>query len=491
MPLPHNTLIESLEKEVENGTFTAWAFANGRGQWCSIFADEACPPDHLLDKVETQNGEKSNHKGWFPAFDLASLTKPLLTNLWLRLSLGTDPILYANTPLSSLLEERTAEAQLLKKWAQERPWLTLGHVLNHRTGLPAWCWFGRMLWEFADDASPQKGARRNAGSANDNSGESARRAQYQLTRHILSLSGNNPNADTLYSDLNYFLMARICENISLAQFKSWQDCLNVINTTCSSNFWHASIDPERSMTAVPFYPYIHSQVTAHIYENRKLENHAGQFGSVHDTNANILAHEFRTSHAAAPIVSGHAGLFGSVADVAAAAKIMIDTQADLNNHSSTLTCSSDRFVWGMDTPSQAASTAGLNVWPPPKNTSVFGHLGYTGTSLWMSSAHEFHVFLTNRTAQRDTRGALSVPRILFFHEDSTGTTSCWIRNKAAETTGGSTGERSWKSISCADAYTLCFEHSRLVTRYWDRNTLRVLPNLNILRHELGKTLWTH
>jgi hypothetical protein len=490
MPLPHNTLIESLENEVKNGTFTSWAFANRTGRWCSIFADEACPPDHLLDKAGAHAGEKSSHNQWFPAFDLASLTKPLLTNLWLRLSLGTDPILYADTPLSALLEERTAEGRLLKNWAMERPWVTLSHVLNHKTGLPAWCWFGRMLWEFPDETAAKKAARRSAGSASDDSGETARRAQLQLTRHILSMGANNSNPEALYSDLNYFLMARICENIALTQFKSWQDCLDVINTACSSSFWHASLDPERSMTAVPFYPYVHSQVTAHIYENRKLENHAGQFGSVHDTNANILAHEFRASRTAAPMVSGHAGLFGSVADVAAAAKVIIETQSELNNHPTKLKCSDERFVWGMDTPSQSDSTAGLNLWPLSQNASVFGHLGYTGTSLWLSSSHEFHVFLTNRTAQRNTRGALTTPRILFFHEESTGNTSCWLRNTAAENTRVNTVEGNWKSISCADAYALCFEHSRLVTRYWDRNTLRMLPNLNQLRRELGKSLWT-
>ncbi|MEY2989062.1 MAG: hypothetical protein RJB13_2583, partial [Pseudomonadota bacterium] len=371
----------------------------------------------------------------------------------------------------------------------DRPWLTLGHVLNHRTGLPDWCWFGRMLWDFPNDPSSKKGARRSASATNDPSGEAARRAQFHMTQHILSLSGNNPEAGTLYSDLNYFLMARICENISLAQFKSWQDAISVINSACSSNFWHASLEPERSMTAIPFYPYVHSQVSAHIYENRKLENHAGQFGSAHDTNANILSHEFRASHKTNPLVSGHAGLFGSVGDVAAAAKIIMNTQSDLINHSMKLSCSSERFKWGLDTPTQSDSTAGLKLWPLPENSSIFGHLGYTGTSLWMSGAGEFHVFLTNRTAQRNTRGTLTAPRILFFHEESTGITSCWTRQPTAKIHVSNKPNSHWRSISCADAYALCYEHFRLVTRYWDRNTLRILPNINALRREIGKTLW--
>lgn len=491
MPLPHNTLIESLEKEVGNGTFSAWAFANNQGQWCGIYADEACPPDHLLDQQHSHSSENSLQKQWLPAFDLASLTKPLLTNLWLRLSFGTDPHLFANSPLSSLLEERTPEGKDLKQWALARPWLTLGHVLNHRTGLPAWCWFGRVLWEFPEHNPQKKGVRRSTDRARDSQGESAQRAQSQLTRHILSLGENNPRAATTYSDLNYFLLARICENLTLAQFKSWQDCLERINSASGSSFWHASLDPERSATAVPYYPYVHSQVTAHIYENRKLENHAGQFGSVHDTNANILAHEFRMSHASAPIVSGHAGVFGSVADVSSAARMLIETQAALENHALNLSCASERFVWGLDTPSQPDSNAGLNVWPLPEHTHVFGHLGYTGTSLWMSNEHQFHVLLTNRTAQRSTRGAVSAPRILFFQEGLGGPMHCWMRVPDSKPMELNESSSNWKSISCQYAYTLCFEHSRLVTRYWDRNALRVLPNLSILRRDVGKRLWTH
>jgi CubicO group peptidase (beta-lactamase class C family) len=490
MPLPHNTLIESLEKEVENGTFTAWAFANTQGQWCSLFADEACPPDHVVDHITTDDRKLSSEKQWLPAFDLASLTKPLLTNAWLRLALGTDPILYADTPLSSLLEERNAEGRLLKDWTLTRPWLTLGHFLNHRTGLPAWCWFGRSLWDFPETSQDSKGARRNPQRAHNENGEAARRAQWQLTRHLLSLGGSNPSADTLYSDLNYFLLARICENLSLAKFKNWQDCLDTINTACTGQLWHASLDPERSMTAVPFFPYVHSQVTAHIYENRKLENHAGQFGSVHDTNANILAHEFRASSSVSPIVSGHAGLFGSVLDVSRMARLLIETQSELNNHTITPPCAGQRFSWGMDTPSGPDSAAGLNAWPPSDPSAVFGHLGYTGTSLWMGASGDFHVLLTNRTAQRSTRGSLSAPRILFFREESSGNLHCWMRPQTQKQSAQNQTQRQWKPMTAHDAYALCLEHFRLVTRYWDRNSIRTLPNLQHLRRDVGRHLWT-
>jgi hypothetical protein len=44
MALPYNSLIESLEEEVKNGTFTAWAFANQEGMWCAFMPTKPVLP---------------------------------------------------------------------------------------------------------------------------------------------------------------------------------------------------------------------------------------------------------------------------------------------------------------------------------------------------------------------------------------------------------------------------------------------------------------
>ena len=490
MALPYGALIESLEQEVERGTMTAWAFAHRDGLACAYYADEACPPDWILDERHPEDPENTTIKAWFPAFDLASLSKPLLANASLRLALGCDALPWTATALASLLEPRSEEGQLLQAWAKKRPWLTLAHLLNHTSGLAPWCWFGRTLWQFQDNSTARRSFGRATDLTQDPSGDKARAAQLSLTRHILERAPQEPQHTTVYSDLNYFLLARVIENLAMTSFRGWDHCLTSLNTFWTSEFWHASLDPERSATAIPFYPYLHSQVVAHVYENRKLENHAGFFGSVHDTNANILASEFKAAHQMAPIVSSHAGLFGSIQDVKNTVPFLLESQLELMQNRKPFAAQSDRFSWGMDTPSSAQSTAGLKTWPLNRGRSIFGHLGYTGTSLWIADDGQFHVLLTNRIAQRRTIGAQTAPRILLFQKYSNSMPDCWISIPSRKALQDSESKRHWQELSWRDTYTLNFEQFRLNTRYWDRHALRTPPDLAHLRRTTGQSLWT-
>ncbi len=486
MALPHTSLIDSLELEVERGTFTSWACANQEGSWCALYADEACPPDWILD-IDHSSGSSSTRKTWLPSFDLASLTKPLLANLWLRFELNSDPLIFAGTPLVSLIEPRSDEGVALKAWAEQRPQLTLGHLLSHRSGLPAWCWFGRAMWNFAERDGKTRTTGRLGDLARDEDGTLARAAQFSLTRSILERAPRHPPETTVYSDLNYYLLARVIENLGMSSFRGWANCIDKLNQKLDTDFWHASLDPERSVTAIPFFPYLNSQVVAHLYEQRKLENHAGFFGSVHDTNANILACEFKAAHKTSPLVSSHAGLFGSVVDVKKAIPALRASQEQLLATTQTFSSQSGRFSWGLDTPSSSQSTAGLKSWPPQHENMFFGHLGYSGTSLWFAQDNQFHVLLTNRTAQRSTVGTQNVPRLLFYLEDSADTPECWISTTPARTTT----KQMWQPLPWQDACTLCFEHFRLATRYWNRNILRSPPDLSIIRRNAGQHLWSH
>lgn len=490
MALPHPSLIDSLELEVERGTFTSWACANREGNWCALYADEACPPDWLLDHDST-GGVSLPKRPWFPAFDLASLTKPLLANLWLRLALNADPLVFAGTPLASLIEPRSEEGRELKSWAEQRPALTLGHLLSHRSGLPAWCWFGRALWNFSEREGKSRTTGRIGDLTRDEDGALARAAQLTLTRSILAQAPREPSEHTIYSDLNYYLLARVIENLGLGSFRGWAHCIDTLNQKLKTEFWHASLDPERSASAIPFFPYLNSQVVAHIYEHRKLDNHAGFFGSVHDTNANILASEFKSAHRVAPLVSSHAGLFGSVLDVRSAIGELHISQQQMLSGSQRFSSQSGRFSWGLDTPSSSNSTAGIKSWPPARENMFFGHLGYSGTSMWFADDGQFHVLLTNRTAQRSTIGTQSVPRLLFFLADSAETPECWISTSHPRSASVAIENQHWQPISWQEACTLCFEHFRLATRYWNRNILRSPPDLSIIRRGTGQNLWSH
>ena len=103
-------------------------------------------------------------------------------------------------------------------------------------------------------------------------------------------------------------------------------------------------------------------------------------------------------------VSGHAGLFGTATEVARFGQRVLEelagagrlAPAALWERAVTPAQGSSRG-FGFDTPSGEASSAGslLGRTPP----GAFGHLGYTGTSLWVDRARGLSVaLLTNRTA---------------------------------------------------------------------------------------------
>ena len=491
--LPYTPLIESLESQVAQGTFTAWSCAHSGGALAAFYADEAEPPEWLLDQSSELHPHQTKMHTWFPAFDLASLTKPLLANAWLRMHLGADPEIWFRSPLASLIEPRSPEGELLLKWCQKNPWLTLAHLLNHTSGLKSWTWFGRALWQEVAKKNGQttRAVSRSGDIQSDTSGEAAQQARMDLTAFILNLPVQKSAGEsaTVYSDLNYYLLARVMENLSMQKYRGWSGIIDDLNEHWKTNFWHASIDPERSSRAIPYFPYAHSQVVAHVYESRKLINHAGEFGAVHDTNANILATAFRSSATTAPLVSSHAGLFGNIFDTVKTVPFFIQSQSEFEAHRLPESIRSRRFSWGLDTPSDNTSTAGLKHWPPPSERTFFGHLGYTGTSLWMADDGQFHALLTNRTACRRVIGSSNVPRILIFQKDSESIPECWIKLSPSKINGPLNAP--WQTIHWKDAYSLCFEQSRMITRYWDRMVLRKPPDLANVRRATGQLLWTH
>jgi CubicO group peptidase (beta-lactamase class C family) len=111
-------------------------------------------------------------------------------------------------------------------------------------------------------------------------------------------------------------------------------------------------------------------------------------GEVHDENACVLGG-----------VAGHAGVFSTAADMAQLAHAMLnagrpilrpETVALFTRRQSTPAGTSRALGW--DTPS-APSQSGKYFGP-----ASFGHLGYTGASLWIDPARQLSItLLTNRT----------------------------------------------------------------------------------------------
>lgn len=130
-------------------------------------------------------------------------------------------------------------------------------------------------------------------------------------------------------------------------------------------------------------------------------------GEVHDENAFVLGG-----------VAGHAGLFGSVADLARFAQVLLrgggmlfarGTIEEFTRRIDFTKQPSSRAL-GWDTPA-AGSSSGTKV-----SQRAYGHTGYAGTSMWIDPERDlFSILLTNRV--HPTRNGPNItPVRIAFHE---------------------------------------------------------------------------
>lgn len=132
-----------------------------------------------------------------------------------------------------------------------------------------------------------------------------------------------------------------------------------------------------------------------------LERSVELRGAVHDYNA-----------AAMDGVAPHAGLFGSARDVASVARRWL-TGGVPDAERAFLDRGPGSHALGWDTAARdGSSSAGPR--PPP---GVVGHLGFTGTAVWMDPARELvAVLLTNRVALRGDATLIRELRRAWFQQ---------------------------------------------------------------------------
>jgi len=319
-------------------------------------------------------GRRSHLPGAAPAgretvFDLASLTKPLTTVTWI-LGLVEAGRLSLETPIGTLVEVSDATLARTPLW----------RLLNHTTGLPAHREFFRGLL-------PRVRATGDTGGA--------RTTVRRLVRQIALERA--PGAAEVYSDLGFLLLEQVAEAVDAPLPARWPTL------------------PLHRPDGLHFRPVGQPVGNAPpddvcaATEQCPLRGRLIQ-GEVHDENAWICGG-----------IGGHAGLFGPAAAVLEFGRAVV---AGWHGEPNPLGLS--RALWqtvthtrwlhpagtrvlGWDTPSPGASSAGTRFGP-----QTIGHLGFTGTSLWIDlRARVVMVLLTNRvcpsrsnTAIRSLRPAL-------------------------------------------------------------------------------------
>lgn len=214
---------------------------------------------------------------------------------------------------------------------------TLDALLSHRAGLPAW----RPLFEGADPLV---------------AGATRERALDALWREVPGDQG-----DAVYSDLGYILageaLAAACGR-PLEEVLEESEVLGALRFRCD--------EPERC-----------APTERCPWRGRVLR------GEVHDENCFALGG-----------AAGHAGLFGDARSVCARGVAMVDALRNGEGWALDMLRprpgGSHRLGW--DTRSPVGSSAGARMGP-----RTFGHLGFTGTSLWCDPDAEAVVaLLTNR-----------------------------------------------------------------------------------------------
>jgi CubicO group peptidase (beta-lactamase class C family) len=294
-------------------------------------------------------------------YDLASLTKPLATVTSVLLLIQCAKVAL-DDPLQQVLTE--LEGVPIGQ-------ATVRDLLTHRSGLPGW----RPFYERLEAQ----------GIAPALSGE-----KQLVKRHVLKMIRDEPliyarGERSVYSDLGFMLLGFLVERLSGMALDLW--CEETIFQPLRADplmFCIRARQLELGASRLPVDTLHIAPTEQDAWRNRLL------CGEVHDENA-----------AAMGGVAGHAGLFGTAESVLAVSGAWLRSYSgresilneDLVRQFTTRQDSTDQSSWalGWDTPSMASSSGSYF------SERSFGHLGYTGTSLWIDPNSQLEVvLLSNR-----------------------------------------------------------------------------------------------
>jgi len=304
-------------------------------------------------------------------FDVSSLTKPFATTVATMLLVRSGRL---------RLDDRVSRV-FHNFGVHGKTHVTVRHLLSHCSGLPAW----RAFHEEIRDLE------RRGGRVNLLASSGAKAYVYQAIER--SKLEYETGTRTVYSDLGFMLLGALVEDLSGES----------LDRFCQRRIFHplglqatAFVDLAalRSRHLEPVTEMI--APTERCPWRKKL-----LWGEVHDDNAYAMGG-----------VSGHAGLFSSVRDLDrllchlkachAAAGGSIPQAIMREFWSRDRTVPGSTWCLGWDSPSPEKSSAGQHFSP-----HSVGHLGFTGTSVWLDLDRDRHVILlSNRVHPRRDNDAI-------------------------------------------------------------------------------------
>lgn len=295
----------------------------------------------------TGAGDEVNDK---TIYDLASLTKPLVTTLGLMILIEGGRLRLTDTLPTFFKEVKNKELSDV----------TILHLLSHSSGLPA---YRPYFVNYRPVASRESGDK--------------------LIRSILGTPLIYPlGSRCLYSDLGFILLGKIIEMVS-------GERLDI--------FFKREISFPLGLEKELFFrPLTESESGGGDISRYAPTEYCRWRGKlirarVHDEHGYLLGG-----------ISGHAGLFGTIKGVSRLCRVILKQWRGERIFSNISVELMERFLrpahhhsgWcmGFDTPSFPGSSAGRFISP-----GSVGHLGFTGTSFWLDKARGLSmVLLTNR-----------------------------------------------------------------------------------------------
>ena len=275
-------------------------------------------------------------------FDLASVTKIVATTAvaMLLYERGQLPL---DIPLGHFLPDFVARAPRHQQATREA--VTLRMLLAHSSGLPAY----EKLFELAGSRD-------------------------ELVRAALTTRlATAPGTHTEYSDVGFLLLGEVLtrqSGLALDLFTR-QEVFTALGMT------HTRFNPPPE-----WKPRIPPTEDDRTFRKRIIQ------GEVNDENASVMGG-----------VAGHAGVFAPASDIARFAECMLRGGAPILKRETV-----ELFTRRGESPAGSSRALGWDTPSPPASSGThfsaasFGHLGFTGTSLWIDPTRQLSItLLTNRT----------------------------------------------------------------------------------------------
>ncbi len=310
-------------------------------------------------------------------FDLASLTKPLVTAAAAALLIQKNQMALED-PVHKFLPGFSG---------QNKSQVTLFHLLNHSSGLPAW------------KAYYEKIAAQDQQETGYIGSNKAKQAIYEMASKEPLLA--RPGEKSAYSDIGFILLGAIIEKIAQTPLDQYfEQHIRPALTSRDSFFMPLEENPRTSKN------HVFAATENPLWRKELIQ------GRVHDDNAFAMGG-----------IAGHAGLFAKASDVYSLVLLWCDAlQEDTTplfdpkiarlfttRQHAPYSPAESSWALGWDTPSRptGADGPGLSSSGHFFSPESFGHLGYTGTSIWVDLKNDLIViFLSNRVHPNRTNESI-------------------------------------------------------------------------------------